>query len=186
MDNQDVTSKEREEAMRKGLGSKLLDEMLDDLDDMRSAGQRQSQQQQQQYHNPVRDNVAARGGNHDEQATTQRARDEGAGGASVGEPSGAHQIKGRSDVDEGFGGAVVGKAAADKDCAELRASSPTHVAFGADAANDDSGDDAAVMKQPTSSNTLYAVMALVADLDLESLRIVQSEVEHRIEEALSS
>ena len=172
--------------MRKGLGSKLLDEMLDDLDDMTSAGQRQSQQQQQQYHNPVRENVANRGGYHDDQATTQRARDEGAGGASVGEPSGAEQIKGRSDLDEGFGGANVGKAAEDKDNAELRASSSTHVAFGADAKNDDSGDDAAVMKQPTSSNTLYAVMALVADLDLESLRIVQSEVEHRIEEALSN
>ena len=38
---------------------------------------------------------------------------------------------------------------------------------------------------PTSSNVLYAVMALVADLDLESLRIIQSEVDHRIEESLN-
>ena len=132
LDNQNVSKKEREDAMRRELGSKLLDEILKGIESTQ-------EQQKEKDATPEVDDTA-------EAPADDECRRSGNDDSSAASRNGDEGVETSNDEKQAL----------------------------------------SVHRPQTSSNTLYAVMALVADLDLESLRIVQSEIDHRVEEALEN
>ena len=132
LDNQNVSKREREDAMQRDLGSKLLDEILKGIESTQ-------EQQKEKDATPEVDDTA-------EAPADDECRRSGNDDSSAASRNGDEGVETSNDEKQAL----------------------------------------SVHRPQTSSNTLYAVMALVADLDLESLRIVQSEIDHRVEEALEN
>lgn len=168
--------------MRRGLGSKLLEEMLEDIEGAGGPAPRSAEDDRAPAVPEPAEGAGAPGDRGEAGAEARAGAGGDADGAAIAEVAEAADEEeprpGSSGAGEGAG--IVAAEAPP----EPKPPEPAGSAGGPDAAGPD-GDRAAVSHQPSSSNTLYAVMALVADLDLESLRIVQSEIEARIEEALS-
>lgn len=126
LDNKDVSKDERENAFKRGLGTKLLDEILSDIE-----------QHQEQKADPNLQRLVS-----DSKQNTE-----------------SHVIDKENETEN----------------------VPIQDETVPSAIKEDSPNS---QPHSCSSNILYAVMALVGDLDLESLRIVQSEIDHRINDAL--